>query len=62
MNFFLLVLWKKDCEIEGEEWESRNMVESRRMVDARITWEGCSVLLDINDGDRIVFARLSPSS
>ncbi|XXG40270.1 hypothetical protein AAC387_Pa01g1032 [Persea americana] len=28
----------------------------------RITWEGCSVLLDINDGDRLVFARLSPSS
>lgn len=25
----------------------------------RVTWEGCSVLLDINDGDRIVFARLS---
>uniref|UniRef100_A0A1D1Y8F8 tRNA (adenine(58)-N(1))-methyltransferase non-catalytic subunit TRM6 n=1 Tax=Anthurium amnicola TaxID=1678845 RepID=A0A1D1Y8F8_9ARAE len=26
------------------------------------TWEGCSVLLDINDGDRLVFARLSPSA
>ncbi|KAK6939348.1 tRNA (adenine(58)-N(1))-methyltransferase non-catalytic subunit TRM6 [Dillenia turbinata] len=25
----------------------------------RVTWEGCSVLLDINDGDRLVFARLS---
>ncbi|KAL8514674.1 hypothetical protein ACS0TY_013675 [Phlomoides rotata] len=25
----------------------------------RITWEGCSVLLDINDGDRVLFARLS---
>ncbi|KAK8962725.1 hypothetical protein KSP40_PGU020435 [Platanthera guangdongensis] len=25
----------------------------------RRTWEGCSVLLDINDGDRLVFARLS---
>ncbi|KAM7257060.1 hypothetical protein ACFE04_012801 [Oxalis oulophora] len=25
----------------------------------RMTWEGCSVLLDINDGDRVVFARLS---
>ncbi|GMH13669.1 hypothetical protein Nepgr_015510 [Nepenthes gracilis] len=28
----------------------------------RVTWEGCSVLLDINDGDRLVFARLSPAS
>ncbi|KAK2434790.1 tRNA (adenine(58)-N(1))-methyltransferase non-catalytic subunit trm6 [Trifolium repens] len=26
------------------------------------TWDGCSVLLDINDGDRLVFARLSPSA
>ncbi|XP_048440263.1 tRNA (adenine(58)-N(1))-methyltransferase non-catalytic subunit trm6-like [Pyrus x bretschneideri] len=25
----------------------------------RATWDGCSVLLDINDGDRLVFARLS---
>ncbi|KAG4955197.1 hypothetical protein JHK87_040791 [Glycine soja] len=29
---------------------------------SRVTWEGCSVLLDINDGDRLVFARLSPSA
>ncbi|CAK9148278.1 unnamed protein product [Ilex paraguariensis] len=28
----------------------------------RITWEGCSVLLDINDGDRLVFARLTAAS
>ncbi|KAL0325857.1 UNVERIFIED_CONTAM: tRNA (adenine(58)-N(1))-methyltransferase non-catalytic subunit trm6 [Sesamum radiatum] len=28
----------------------------------RITWEGCSVLLDINDGDRVLFARLTASS
>ncbi|OMO75411.1 hypothetical protein COLO4_26158 [Corchorus olitorius] len=28
----------------------------------RVTWEGCSVLLDINDGDRLVFARLSAGS
>ncbi|XP_027331882.1 tRNA (adenine(58)-N(1))-methyltransferase non-catalytic subunit trm6 isoform X2 [Abrus precatorius] len=28
----------------------------------RVTWEGCSVLLDINDGDRLVFARLSPAA
>ncbi|XP_012835735.1 PREDICTED: tRNA (adenine(58)-N(1))-methyltransferase non-catalytic subunit trm6 isoform X1 [Erythranthe guttata] len=25
----------------------------------RITWEGCSVLLDINDGDRVLFSRLN---
>ncbi|XP_023639619.1 tRNA (adenine(58)-N(1))-methyltransferase non-catalytic subunit trm6 isoform X2 [Capsella rubella] len=25
----------------------------------RLAWEGCSVLLDVNDGDRLVFARLS---
>ncbi|XP_039125767.1 tRNA (adenine(58)-N(1))-methyltransferase non-catalytic subunit trm6 isoform X1 [Dioscorea cayenensis subsp. rotundata] len=31
-------------------------------VNPRITWEGCSVLLDINDGDRLVFARLSPAA
>jgi len=29
---------------------------------SRVTWEGCSVLLDINDGDRLVFARLSPAA
>lgn len=29
---------------------------------SRVTWEGCSVLLDINDGDRLVFARLSPNA
>ncbi|WOL09656.1 hypothetical protein Cni_G18409 [Canna indica] len=28
----------------------------------RATWEGCSVLLDINDGDRLVFARLSAAA
>ncbi|KAI0530636.1 hypothetical protein KFK09_000182 [Dendrobium nobile] len=28
----------------------------------RVTWEGCSVLLDINDGDRLVFARLSSAA
>lgn len=27
--------------------------------DPRIACEGCSVLLDVNDGDRLVFARLS---
>ncbi|PKI77429.1 hypothetical protein CRG98_002202 [Punica granatum] len=28
----------------------------------RVTWEGCSVLLDVNDGDRLVFARLNQGS
>ncbi|EPS62305.1 hypothetical protein M569_12486, partial [Genlisea aurea] len=28
----------------------------------RITWEGCSVLLDVNDGDRLVFSRLTGGS
>jgi hypothetical protein len=31
-------------------------------VNLAVTWEGCSVLLDINDGDRLVFSRLSPSA
>ncbi|MCL7027435.1 hypothetical protein MKW94_006983 [Papaver nudicaule] len=40
------------------------MTETSMQIDSssqnpRITWEGCSVLLDINDGDRLVFARLS---
>ncbi|XP_058091431.1 uncharacterized protein LOC131237593 isoform X2 [Magnolia sinica] len=42
------------------------MAEGSLQIDSvqnpRIAWEGCSVLLDINDGDRLVFARLSPSS
>ncbi|XP_057539080.1 uncharacterized protein LOC130817403 isoform X2 [Amaranthus tricolor] len=28
----------------------------------RLTWQGCSVLLDINDGERVVFARLSAAA
>ncbi|XP_057794809.1 uncharacterized protein LOC131011072 [Salvia miltiorrhiza] len=28
----------------------------------RSTWDGCSVLLDINDGDRVLFARLTAGS
>ncbi|KAI4316925.1 hypothetical protein L6164_024852 [Bauhinia variegata] len=35
---------------------------SAQNQNTRITWEGCSVLLDINDGDRLVFARLSPAA
>ncbi|XP_031118360.1 tRNA (adenine(58)-N(1))-methyltransferase non-catalytic subunit trm6 [Ipomoea triloba] len=33
-----------------------------KSLNPRITWEGCSVLLDINDGDRLVFARLTHAS
>ncbi|OIW12017.1 hypothetical protein TanjilG_16128 [Lupinus angustifolius] len=33
--------------------------EISKNINGRTTWEGCSVLLDINDGDRLVFARLS---
>ncbi|CAL5205818.1 unnamed protein product [Lathyrus oleraceus] len=36
--------------------------ENNNKSSSRITWEGCSVLLDINDGDRLVFARLSPAA
>ncbi|KAK7275208.1 hypothetical protein RIF29_16317 [Crotalaria pallida] len=36
-----------------------NATSSNDMMNDRKTWEGCSVLLDINDGDRLVFARLS---
>ncbi|KAL3514760.1 hypothetical protein ACH5RR_027477 [Cinchona calisaya] len=28
----------------------------------RLTWEGCSVLLDINDGERMVFERLTAAA
>ncbi|KAF1859353.1 hypothetical protein Lal_00009937 [Lupinus albus] len=35
------------------------MSENNAIINGRTTWEGCSVLLDINDGDRLVFARLS---
>ncbi|XP_054818816.1 uncharacterized protein LOC129318204 isoform X2 [Prosopis cineraria] len=31
-------------------------------LNTRLTSEGCSVLLDINDGDRLVFARLSSAA
>lgn len=36
--------------------------QSGSIQNRRLTWEGCSVLLDINDGDRLVFARLSAAS
>ncbi|XVE56154.1 hypothetical protein DITRI_Ditri03aG0214700 [Diplodiscus trichospermus] len=38
---------------------SENKPQSDTIENRRVTWEGCSVLLDINDGDRLVFARLS---
>ncbi|KAJ8762192.1 hypothetical protein K2173_007347 [Erythroxylum novogranatense] len=37
-------------------------VKSEATQNPRVTWEGCSVLLDINDGDRLVFARLTAGS
>ncbi|KAK1262010.1 hypothetical protein QJS04_geneDACA001110 [Acorus gramineus] len=36
--------------------------ETAENPNPRTAWEGCSVLLDINDGDRLVFARLTPST
>ncbi|KAL8153866.1 hypothetical protein V2J09_011626, partial [Rumex salicifolius] len=44
----------------GEGFSLSTMESSSK--NDRVTWEGCSVLLDINDGDRIVFARLSPAA
>ncbi|KDP36934.1 hypothetical protein JCGZ_08225 [Jatropha curcas] len=41
---------------------SQNNLESDSLQNPRVTWEGCSVLLDINDGDRLVFSRLTPGS
>ncbi|GLT57921.1 hypothetical protein SLA2020_308580 [Shorea laevis] len=41
---------------------SQNKPQSDAIQNAKVTWEGCSVLLDINDGDRLVFARLSAGS
>ncbi|XP_050228188.1 uncharacterized protein LOC126677556 [Mercurialis annua] len=38
------------------------IIESNSIQNPRVTWEGCNVLLDINDGDRLVFARLTPGS
>ncbi|XP_041021578.1 tRNA (adenine(58)-N(1))-methyltransferase non-catalytic subunit trm6 isoform X1 [Juglans microcarpa x Juglans regia] len=41
---------------------SQNNSQAGIIQNPRVTWEGCSVLLDINDGDRLVFARLSAAS
>ncbi|KAM5565107.1 hypothetical protein ABKV19_019237 [Rosa sericea] len=38
---------------------SENKLHGDAVENPRITWDGCSVLLDINDGDRLVFSRLS---
>nr|XP_043633880.1 tRNA (adenine(58)-N(1))-methyltransferase non-catalytic subunit trm6 [Erigeron canadensis] len=39
---------------------SKEVIQS--VNNGRITWEGCSVLLDVNDGDRLLFSRLTPGS
>ncbi|XP_039049065.1 tRNA (adenine(58)-N(1))-methyltransferase non-catalytic subunit trm6-like [Hibiscus syriacus] len=41
---------------------SESKPESVTVLNPRVTWEGCTVLLGINDGDRLVFARLSAGS
>uniref|UniRef100_A0A5B7CBV9 tRNA (adenine(58)-N(1))-methyltransferase non-catalytic subunit TRM6 n=1 Tax=Davidia involucrata TaxID=16924 RepID=A0A5B7CBV9_DAVIN len=41
---------------------SPNKLQEDSYRNPRVTWEGCSVLIDINDGDRLVFARLTASS
>lgn len=41
---------------------SQNSLQNDSIQNPRVTWEGCSVLLDINDGDRLVFARLSAAA
>ncbi|KAK9089521.1 hypothetical protein Scep_028603 [Stephania cephalantha] len=41
---------------------SKLSTENSSNQNPRITWEGYSVLLDINDGDRLVFARLLDKS
>ncbi|KAK9946948.1 hypothetical protein M0R45_012385 [Rubus argutus] len=38
---------------------SENKLHGDAVENPRLTWDGCSVLLDINDGDRLVFSRLS---
>lgn len=38
---------------------SENKLHGDAVENPRLAWDGCSVLLDINDGDRLVFSRLS---
>ncbi|CAH8383748.1 unnamed protein product [Eruca vesicaria subsp. sativa] len=40
----------------------KNINSKRQDPNPRFASEGCSVLLDVNDGDRLVFARLSPGA
>ncbi|XP_042382078.1 tRNA (adenine(58)-N(1))-methyltransferase non-catalytic subunit trm6-like [Zingiber officinale] len=42
--------------------ECQHLAATSPPTNPKTTWEGCSVLLDINDGDRLVFARLSPAA
>ena len=46
---------------KGSEMSETND-QSDSVQNPRVTWDGCSVLLDINDGDRLVFARLSAAA
>lgn len=39
--------------------ENNNNNKAHQDPNPRFASEGCSVLLDVNDGDRLVFARLS---
>lgn len=39
--------------------ENQNNNNKAQDPNPRFASEGCSVLLDVNDGDRLVFARLS---
>ncbi|KAK7382958.1 hypothetical protein VNO78_28622 [Psophocarpus tetragonolobus] len=68
-----LALKYSTLRVEGRAaaWEYPNLCcrrerererEAKMCGRSRVTWEGCSVLLDINDGDRLVFARLSPAA
>lgn len=49
-------------QIIEEETAAASSVNGSSEVNRAVTWEGCSVLLDINDGDRLVFSRLSPAA
>lgn len=49
-------------QIIEEEAAAASSAKGSSEVNRAVTWEGCSVLLDINDGDRLVFSRLSPAA
>ncbi|XP_030497117.2 uncharacterized protein LOC115712857 [Cannabis sativa] len=48
-----------ESQIIADNMADDGNTKSSLVENSRVTWEGCSVLLDINDGDRLVFARLS---